>query len=121
MIKIALVDDSGILRSALRNVLESSGFEVSFEADGSRTLFERLAVTPVDVVMLDVFFPTENGLDILTQLKSRYPTIKVLIVTGLQQNAVLEEAQKRGADGVLYKPFDTDDLLSAVQRLVNKQ
>jgi len=117
MIKIALVDDSGILRSALRNVLESSGFDVVFEADGSQALFEKLSKTPVDLILLDVFFPTENGLDILTQLKNRYPNIKVLIVTGLQQNAVLEEAQKRGADGVLYKPFDTDDLLGAITRL----
>ncbi len=120
MIKIALVDDSGILRSALRNVLESSGFEVTFEADGSQTLFENLSKTSVDLVLLDVFFPTENGLDILVQLKNRYPSIKVLIVTGLQQNTVLEEAQKRGADGVLYKPFDTDDLLNTVTRLIKK-
>ena len=118
MTKIALVDDSRILRSALRNVLESSGFEVAFEADGSKGLFEHLQQRPVEIILLDVFFPTENGLDILSQLKTRYPQIKVLIVTGLQQNSVLEEAQKRGADGVLYKPFDTDDLLSAVQRLV---
>lgn len=117
MTKIALVDDSGILRSALKNALETSGFEVSLEADGSKMLFERLAKTPVDLVLLDVFFPMESGLDILTELKKRYPDIKVLMVTGLQQNAVLEEAQKRGADGVLYKPFDMDDLLGAVTRL----
>ena len=117
MLNIALVDDSGILRSALRNVLESSGYRVTFEADSSRALFKHLENTPVDAVLLDVFFPGENGLDILVELKKRYPQIKVLIVTGLQQNKVLEEAQKRGADGVLYKPFDTDDLLSAVSRL----
>ncbi|MCQ2411227.1 MAG: response regulator transcription factor [Elusimicrobiaceae bacterium] len=115
--KIALVDDSGILRSAIRNVLESSGFEVAFEADGSHALFDHLKNTRVDAVLLDVFFPTENGLDILAKLKATYPAVKVLIVTGLQQNTVLEEAQKRGADGVLYKPFDTDELLGAVTRL----
>lgn len=117
MFTLALVDDSRILRSALRSVLESSGYEVKFEADGSKELFERLQTGTVDVILLDVFFPNESGLDILSQLKARYPKIKVLMVTGLQQNSVLEEAQKRGADGVLYKPFDTDDLLSAVQRL----
>ena len=117
MTRLALVDDSGILRSALRNVLESSGYHVVFEAEGSHTLFEQLKNTPADVILLDVFFPTENGLDILARLKTQYPHIKVLLVTGLQQNAVLEEAQKRGADGVLYKPFDTDDLLSAIERL----
>ena len=117
MLTLALVDDSGILRSALRNVLETSGYQVVLEADGSRQLFERLAATPVEAVLLDVFFPGENGLDILEELKKRYPAVKVLLVTGMQQNKVLEEAQKRGADGVLYKPFDTDDLLAAVARL----
>lgn len=117
MLQIALVDDSGILRCALRNVLESSGYQVAFEADSSQALFEHLAKTPADVVLLDVFFPTENGLDILLRLKEKYPRIKVLLVTGLQQNKILEEAQKRGADGVLYKPFDTDDLLGAISRL----
>ena len=51
------------------------------------------------------------------ELKKRYPAIHVLLVTGMHQNSILEEAQKRGADGVLYKPFDTDDLLSAIKRL----
>ena len=114
---LALVDDSGILRSALKNVLEADGYHVAIEAESSQELFSRLETSPVDGVLLDVFFPNENGLDILAELKKRYPKIKVLIVTGMQQNSILEEAQKRGADGVLYKPFDTDDLLSAVKRL----
>lgn len=119
MLKIALVDDSVILRSAIKNVLESSGYEVPVEADGSKELFEQLQKHPVQVVLLDVFFPTENGLDILAELKSRYPQIKVLMVTGLRKDDILAEAQKHGAAGVLYKPFDTDDLLSAIRRLNN--
>jgi DNA-binding NarL/FixJ family response regulator len=117
MLKFALVDDSVILRSAIKNVLESSGYEVPIEADGSKELFEQLGRQEVQVVLLDVFFPTENGLDILSDLKARYPHLKVLLVTGLRKDNILAEAQKRGANGVLYKPFDTDDLLSAVRRL----
>ena len=117
MLKIALVDDSLILRSAIKNVLESSGYEVPVEAEGSRELFEQLQKTMVQIVLLDVFFPTENGLDILTELKNRYPQLKVLLVTGLRKDNILAEGQKRGAAGVLYKPFDTDDLLSAIRRL----
>ena len=66
---------------------------------------------------MDIFFPNENGLDILAKLKKHMPHIKVLIVTGLRQDTILEEAQRLGADGVLYKPFDTDELLSAIHRL----
>lgn len=117
MMKIALVDDSFILRSAIKNVLESSGYEVPVEADGSKELFEQLQKTTVQIVLLDVFFPTENGLDILTELKNRYPQLKVLLVTGLRKDKIVAEAQKRGASGVLFKPFDTDDLLSAIRRV----
>ena len=115
--KIVLVDDSVILRTAIKNVLESFRFEVVLEAGGSAELFKGLSTKPADLVLLDVFFPTENGLDILAQLKKRYPTVKVLMVTGLRQETILSEAQRLGADGVLYKPFDTDELLGAIRRL----
>ena len=98
MFKIALVDDSVILRSAIRNVLESSGFEVVFEAGGSAELFSKINGSGVGLVLLDIFFPTENGLDILAKLKKHLP-----------------------ADGILFKPFDTDELLSSIHRLLPKQ
>ena len=117
MTKIALVDDSVILRSALKNALESSGFQVVLEAGSSAELFERLEKSKAQLVLLNVFFPTENGLDILARLKHVAPNTKVLLVTGMRQETILAEAQRLGADGVLYKPFDTDDLLAAIERL----
>ena len=117
MVKIALVDDSVILRSALKNVLETSGFQVVLEAGNSKELFERIEKSKAELVLLDVFFPTENGLDMLAKLKRVAPQTKVLLVTGMRQETILAEAQRLGADGVLYKPFDTDDLLSAIERL----
>ncbi|WP_428073554.1 response regulator [Candidatus Avelusimicrobium aviculae] len=121
MFKIALVDDSVILRSAIRNVLESSGFEVVFEAGGSAELFSKINGSGVGLVLLDIFFPTENGLDILAKLKKHLPAVKVLMVTGLRQDTIVAEAQRLGADGILFKPFDTDELLSSIHRLLPKQ
>lgn len=120
MVKIALVDDSVILRSAIRNVLESSGFEVAFEAGGSAELFAHINGSGVELVLLDIFFPTENGLDILAKLKKHLPSVKVLMVTGLRQDTIVSEAQRLGADGVLFKPFDTDDLLSSIHRVLSQ-
>ena len=115
--KIGLVDDSVILRSAIRNVLESSGYEVVLEAGGSTELFEQLNKVTPELVLLDVFFPTENGLDILARLRKQFPQIKVLMVTGLKQETIAEEAKRLGADGVLYKPFDTDELLNTLKQV----
>ncbi len=121
MLKIALVDDSVILRSAIRNVLESSGFEVVFEAGGSAELFSKINGSGVGLILLDIFFPTENGLDILAKLKKHLPAVKVLMVTGLRQDTIVAEAQRLGADGILFKPFDTDELLSSIHRLLPQQ
>ncbi len=117
MLQIGLVDDSVILRSAIKNVLESSGYEVVLEAGGSKELFEKLEKTKPSLMLLDVFFPTENGLDMLARLKKQYPKIKTLMVTGLKQETIAEEARRLGADGVLYKPFDTDDLLNSIRQV----
>ncbi|MBO5911589.1 MAG: response regulator [Elusimicrobiaceae bacterium] len=114
--KIALVDDSIILRSALKNALESSGYQVVLEAGNSQELFNLLEKSKAELVLLDIFFPTENGLDMLAKLKRMAPHTKVLLVTGMRQETILAEAQRLGADGVLYKPFDTDDLLTAIER-----
>ena len=116
MKKIGLVDDSVILRSAIRNVLESSAYEVVLEAGSSNELFSQLEKTVPELILLDVFFPTENGLDMLARLRKQYPQIKVRMVTGLKQETIAEEAKRLGAAGVLFKPFDTDDLLSAVKQ-----
>ena len=121
MLKIALVDDSVILRSAIRNVLESSGFEVVFEAGGSAELFSKINGSGVGLILLDIFFPTENGLDILAKLKKHLPAVKVLMVTGLRQDTIVAEAQRLGADGILFKSFDTDELLSSIHRLLPQQ
>lgn len=116
MMQIGLVDDSVVLRLAIKNVLESSGYEVSLEAGSSTELFQKLSEKQPDLLLLDVFFPTENGLDILARLRKQYPNVKVLMVTGLKQETIAEEAKRLGADGILYKPFDTDDLLNAIKQ-----
>lgn len=115
--KIGLVDDSVILRSAIKNVLESFDYEVVLEAGSSAELFEKLKSAKPNLLLLDVFFPTENGLDMLARIRKQYPKLKVMLVTGMKQETIAEEAKRLGASGVLYKPFDTDELIAAIKRV----
>ncbi len=117
MLRIGLVDDSVILRSAIKNVLESSGYQVILEAGSSAELFDQLEKQAPDVLLLDVFFPTENGLDMLARVCKQYPQVKVMMVTGLKQESIAEEAKRLGASGVLYKPFDTEELINALKQI----
>jgi len=118
MKKIIVVDDSAVLRTTIQNALDSAGYEVSGTADGSKQLFEFLnsGVLP-DLILLDMFFPEESGTDILKILKEKYSSIKVLVITAMNRESLNKEIMRLGADDILYKPFDMDDLTFAIQKL----
>lgn len=118
MKKIIIVDDSAVLRTTIQNALDSFGFDVIGVAEGSSVLFKMLEgeIKP-DLILLDMFFPDESGVDILKILKQKYPTIKVLVITAMNQDNLNKEVKSLGADDILYKPFDMDDLTSAIQKL----
>lgn len=118
MKKIIIVDDSAVLRTTIQNALDSAGYEVLTTAAGSQELFEFLkSGTMPDLILLDMFFPDESGLDILRTLKAQYPTLKVLVITAMNKQSLNKEIMQSGANDILYKPFDMDDLTSALQKL----
>ena len=114
MTKIMIVDDSPILRSTIRTVLERMGHHITGEAgnaDEAVALFDK---EKPDLVLLDILLPGESGLDILKKLKGKDSSVKVLIVTAVNQETVNEEARQLGAKGILYKPFDPSELTAAI-------
>lgn len=118
MKKIIIVDDSAVLRTTIANALDSVGYEVLTTANGSKELFTYLKNNQKpDVILLDMFFPQESGLDILKNIKLYYPTIKVLVITAMNKQSLNKEIMSKGADDILYKPFDMDDLTLTLQKL----
>ncbi|MDR1684553.1 MAG: response regulator [Elusimicrobiota bacterium] len=118
MKKIIVVDDSAVLRTTIHNALSSAGFDVIGAAQGSQELFTLLSGGFVpDILLLDIFFPDEFGVNILKDVKERYGRIKVLVITAVNRESLNREIKQAGADEILYKPFDMDDLTAAIQRL----
>lgn len=119
MKKIIIVDDSAVLRISIQNALESFNYEVVGTASGSKELFNllpRCEETP-DLILLDMFYPDENGIDILKKLRQDYPTIKILVITAMNEEALNKQIKQIGADDILYKPFDMDDLTFAIKKI----
>ena len=115
---IIVVDDSAVLRTTIENALESAGYEVLATADGSPSLFKKLEEGKVpDALLLDMLFPEESGLDILRSLKAKYPKVKVLVITGMNKQSLNKEIIENGANDILYKPFDMEDLTLALKKL----
>lgn len=116
MSKILIVDDSPIIRNTIIPIIKEAGHEVIGEADNGEGALDAFNKNKPDLVLLDILLPGESGLDILKKLKSLDSSVRVLIVTAVNQDAVSREAINLGAKGVLYKPFDAAELVEAINK-----
>ena len=93
---ILVVDDEPAVREALSMVLDYGGYAVT-EADSAAALQRIFADQAPHVVLLDVRLPDANGLDLLPQIKKRWPGTEVIVLTGHGTLEMAVEATKRGA------------------------
>ncbi len=114
--RILVADDHDYVRTLLRAVLASRGYEVTTVCDGDEALVEVGSNRP-DMVLLDVQMPNLDGNEACRILKSNSATsdIPVLLMSGLSD--IRDLAWKAGADAFLPKPFELDDLCATVNSL----
>jgi CheY-like chemotaxis protein len=113
---ILIVDDDAAIRAAISEILESEGYRVSTAADGAAALRQIEETSPA-LVLLDMRMPGMNGWDVAAALHQRGSTVPILVMTAAQD--ARRWAEQVGAHGYLAKPFDLDDLLTAVARLLS--
>lgn len=121
-LRVILADDHTILRRTLASFLESSDdFVVVGEAaDGQDALEQTLAILP-DVLLLDLNMPGKGGLDILPQIRSSAPTVKVLVLTGREEDAYIVRALRAGAHGYILKTADEAELVDSIIKVSQGQ
>ena len=113
--KILLVDDSGLARRAVRQMLETAGYDVAEAEDGMSGL-ERYFLEKPDLVLLDLVMRGMNGLDVLNKLHQLDAAVRVIVVSADVQDSSREMAASAGASGFLNKPVDRVALLAAVAK-----
>jgi two-component system chemotaxis response regulator CheY len=112
--KVLLVDDSGMARRKMRQMLESDGYEV-IEAEDGVVALERYFVDKPDLVLLDLVMRGMYGLEVLTKLRELDPSARVIVVSADVQDSSREMVQAAGAQGFLVKPVGRDDVLATVR------
>jgi cyclic di-GMP phosphodiesterase len=120
-VKLLLVDDDAGLRALLRTTFEVFDIDVD-EAEDARTAERAIAVSPPDVVVLDVMMPGMSGLDFCRQLKTDPATdgIAVVILSG-SDGGTAQAAEEAGADAAVRKPFSPLQLLAVVEQLAGSR
>ena len=121
MTRILVVDDDENVLKVLSRALERFGYEVLTAKDGREcvTMFQS---SPTDLVICDIFMPRMDGLEVLMQLRKSHPDVKLIAVSGggvRMKLDVLPLAEILGADATLEKPYDIDDLLRTIRRLIS--
>ena len=112
--RIMLVDDEEGFLSTTRNVLERKGINVTTATSGSEAL-EKLVGGNIDVVILDVKMPGMDGVSALKAIKSRYPSVEVIMLTGHGTVESALDGLRSGASDYLTKPIDIDELVAKAE------
>jgi CheY-like chemotaxis protein len=112
MTTILVVDDDPGVRFALTEVLRDRGHRVIAASSGLEALG---MLDGVDVVVTDLVMPGIDGLELVSRIAARAPALPVLLVTAQGSEQMVRIAERRGACGCVRKPFDIDEIVSAVE------
>ena len=117
-LKILLIDEAGILRDGLCALLQSEkGIEVAAVAGSAREAMQALTQLQPQLVIMDFSAVLKTEPETITQLKRRWPELRVLVLTLRRDEALIEAAFRAGADAYLHKNDSRSELFTAVQRL----
>lgn len=114
MSKILVVDDDKTTRHVLRNVLTSAGFSTSVAKDGVEAL-KALRNQRFDLLLLDVWMPRMNGLDLLAKLRTLEPRPRVVVMTSDDAPETLLKAVREQAFKYVHKPVEPPALLETIR------
>src|SRR5437773_620240 len=115
--KVMIVDDEVEIRQIVKTFLERSDYEILEVPDGA-ALKAALNGPQPEAVLLDMKLPDAEGLELLPQLKKKWPETEVIVVTGYGSTDLAVEATKQGAYHFLNKPFDLNALQLQVERAI---
>jgi two-component system chemotaxis response regulator CheY len=116
MSRVLVVDDSKFMRMALKNILNKAGMEVVGEAEKDIEAVEKYKELKPDLVTMDVIMPTESGLNAVRDICNYDPGARIIMVSAMGQESIIEEAMSLGAKGFVVKPVKSEELAKAISK-----
>jgi len=121
--RILVIDDDDAVLGVVGKMLGSEGFEALTAANGEEGLRLIRGNSDINLVITDLIMPEKEGIETIRELKRDFPHIRILAISGGGRGSAdsyLDLAAKMGADSLLKKPFVKQELLEAVQSLLEK-
>jgi two-component system chemotaxis response regulator CheY len=117
MARILVIDDSPLFRLLLTEILTKNGNEC-YDASTNREGMEIFLQEPLDLVNKDLIMEDGDPIEVIRQLKKQKPEVKIVICSTATQKSLIYEAIRAGAQDFLIKPFNTEEVIKTVNRLI---
>jgi two-component system, NarL family, response regulator DegU len=119
---IAIVDDHAMFREGLAGLLKDyPEFKVVIQAGSGLDLLSQLKKIDTDIVLLDINMPEMDGIETIGNLKKKYPLIKIIILTMHNEEELIFDLIKRGANGFLPKDKSVESVVDAITTVLEKE
>lgn len=115
---VLIIDDSTFIRSQIRDVLSGEGFEIVGEAKNGESGVDLAMELKPDIITLDNILPDMKGADVLQVLKEQGISSKVIMISAVGQQSVIQESIGHGASEYIVKPFTREELLDVVKKVL---
>ena len=119
MESLLIVDDDFNLCTVLKEELVEVGYDVDFVNNGDDA-FSYLAKQRVDLILLDLKMPGKDGFEVLKELKEKKIKVKVIVLTAYADVKSAIESARMGASDFISKPYDFDELLITIRKVLQK-
>ncbi|MET0026904.1 MAG: response regulator [Candidatus Thiodiazotropha sp.] len=120
MAKVIVIDDEASMRDTLTQMLIQDGHSVTTADDGNSAM-EAIQSHQFDLAIIDILMPGKDGIETMVELKKLRPETKIIAMSGGRRNISadfnLDSAHLLGADGVLKKPFNWNELRGALEAI----
>jgi DNA-binding NarL/FixJ family response regulator len=118
MVRVVIADDHTIVREGLKQLLLAAGvFEIAGEARDGHEVLKLAREMDFDVLLLDLSMPGKSGMDLIKQVKSERPRLRILVLSMHQEHQYAVRAIKAGASGYLTKDSASTQLVSAIEKV----
>ncbi len=118
-VTVCLLDDDASVLKATSRLLLSAGWEVEAFSDPHRFLGYAETYRP-QVVVIDIWMPVMNGLEVQTRLRTLSPSTRVLVLTSKDDPEIRSKAMQAGASGFFLKPVHDDEFLDGIEAAASK-
>lgn len=119
--RIMIVDDSRVVELQMKKMLQDTDYEVTaYCHDGETALAQYGEIMP-DIVTMDIIMPGMDGFETAKAILDKYPDAKIIMVSSLAYDDTIDEAKSIGTKTFIYKPFEEEQLLSALDKVSNEE